>query len=167
MDRWHGKHPLPWDFFYTFNDASGKNLNWFWSSWFFGNNYIDLAVRDVKKEKKYYTVSLKNIGGMPAPVDFIVMYNDGTNETLHQTPEIWEHDMQQTTININTNKKIKSLKLDGGIFMDADESNNEWKGEQAGKGFQQIYYNTKKPNELIFHWALYFYYPFSAEVLGF
>ncbi|HEV2644529.1 MAG TPA: M1 family metallopeptidase, partial [Candidatus Elarobacter sp.] len=25
MDRWHGKHPIPWDFFNTFNDVSGKN----------------------------------------------------------------------------------------------------------------------------------------------
>jgi aminopeptidase N len=30
MNRWHGKHPLPWDFFFTFNDVTKKNLNWFW-----------------------------------------------------------------------------------------------------------------------------------------
>ena len=29
MDRWNGKHPAPWDFFYTFNDVSGQDLNWF------------------------------------------------------------------------------------------------------------------------------------------
>ena len=23
MDRWHGKHPIPWDFFNTFNDVTG------------------------------------------------------------------------------------------------------------------------------------------------
>ncbi|HWC53300.1 MAG TPA: M1 family metallopeptidase, partial [Chitinophagaceae bacterium] len=34
MDRWHGKHPIPWDFFYTFDDVSGKKLDWFWSNWF-------------------------------------------------------------------------------------------------------------------------------------
>ncbi|MEP6712449.1 MAG: M1 family metallopeptidase, partial [Ferruginibacter sp.] len=43
MDRWHGKHPIPWDFFYSFNDVSGKNLNWFWDSWYFSHGYIDLA----------------------------------------------------------------------------------------------------------------------------
>jgi hypothetical protein len=32
MDRWHGKHPIPWDMFDTFNDVAGKNLNWFWTS---------------------------------------------------------------------------------------------------------------------------------------
>ncbi|MEO6837077.1 MAG: M1 family metallopeptidase, partial [Ginsengibacter sp.] len=35
MDQWHGKHPLPWDFFYSFNTVSGENLNWFWNAWFF------------------------------------------------------------------------------------------------------------------------------------
>ncbi|HEY4336942.1 MAG TPA: M1 family metallopeptidase, partial [Puia sp.] len=44
MDRWHGKHPIPWDFFYSFNDASGKDLNWFWKNWFFSYNYLDLAI---------------------------------------------------------------------------------------------------------------------------
>jgi hypothetical protein len=29
MARWHGKHPLPWDTFNPFNDASGQNYNWF------------------------------------------------------------------------------------------------------------------------------------------
>ena len=24
MDRWHGKHPIPWDFFNTFNDVTGQ-----------------------------------------------------------------------------------------------------------------------------------------------
>ncbi|MEO8568355.1 MAG: M1 family metallopeptidase, partial [Ginsengibacter sp.] len=37
MDRWHGKHPIPWDFFYSFNNISGQNLNWFWNAWFFSN----------------------------------------------------------------------------------------------------------------------------------
>ena len=31
MERWHGKHPTPWDFFYTFDDVSGRDLDWFWS----------------------------------------------------------------------------------------------------------------------------------------
>jgi hypothetical protein len=127
MDRWHGKHPIPWDFFYTFNDVSGKNLNWFWNAWFFSRNYIDLAVTDVKKSGNTYNVSVKNIGGMPTPVDVIVSYSDGTTGTFHQTPAIWMNDQTQTIIKINTNKKVQSLRLEGGIFMDADTSNNAWR----------------------------------------
>ena len=36
VDRWAGKHPTPYDFFFTFNDISGENLNWFWQPWFLG-----------------------------------------------------------------------------------------------------------------------------------
>jgi hypothetical protein len=35
-------------------------------------------------------------------------------------------DQSQTSITINTKKKVKSITLDGGIFMDADTSNNIW-----------------------------------------
>ncbi len=127
MDRWHGKHPTPWDFFYTFNDAAKKNLNWFWHSWYFTNNYIDLAVKNVTKSGNGYSVTIQNIGGMPAPVDVIATYTDGTKETFHQTPSIWEKDQQEAQVNIAAKKAVQSILLDGRIFMDADESNNSWK----------------------------------------
>lgn len=126
MERWNGKHPIPWDFFFTFNNVSGKNLNWFWNNWFFSTYYIDLALTNVKTSGNNYTLTIKNIGGMAAPVDVIATYEDGSTEKFHQTPEIWLKDQGQTTVTINTKKKIKNILLDGGIFMDADTSNNTW-----------------------------------------
>jgi hypothetical protein len=124
MSRWHGKHPLPWDFFYTFNDVSGQNLNWFWNNWFFSTNYIDFAIEEVKANGDNYSVVLKNIGGMDAPVNVIVQYNDGTSDTLHQTPAIWKNNQQKATVSFKAKKSVQSISLDGGIWMDADESNN-------------------------------------------
>ncbi len=126
MDRWHGKHPIPWDFFYSFNNISGTNLNWFWNSWFFSHGYIDLAIQDVKKSTAGYTVTIKNIGGFTAPVNIIVTNADGTKTIFHQTPNIWAGNQNITMVNIPTNKSIKSVTLDGGIFMDADSSNNNF-----------------------------------------
>ena len=126
MDRWHGKHPIPWDFFYTFNDKSGKDLNWFWSSWFFSNNYIDISITNAAKRNNVYAIGIENIGGMPVPVNIVLTYADGTNESFHQTPSIWEKDIKKATVNIATKKEVKSISLDDGIFMDADEGNNKW-----------------------------------------
>jgi hypothetical protein len=126
MDRWHGRHPIPWDFFYTFNDVSGKNLNWFWNAWYFSNGYIDLAIDDVTTKRKNTAVTLKNIGGFPAPVDMIIDYTDGTTDTRHLGPGIWEADMTKAVVEIDSKKEIRSIKLDGGIFMDADMANNSW-----------------------------------------
>lgn len=127
MNRWHGKHPIPWDFFNSINDASGKNLNWFWNNWYFSNGYIDLAIKGADKTKKGYDITIQNIGGFVAPVDVVVTYEDASAETFHQTPEIWSHDQKQATVSITTKKKIKSIELKGGIFVDANTSNNTWK----------------------------------------
>ena len=127
MNRWHSKHPTPWDFFYSINDASGKDLNWFWHNWFFTNGYIDLAIEKVEKQRKGYAVNLKNIGGFFAPVDVKIEYEDGTKETIHLTPEAWHKNPSATTVSIPTKKTAKMITLDGGIFMDADMSNNVWK----------------------------------------
>lgn len=126
MNRWNGKHPLPWDMFNTFNNVSGKNLNWFFQSWFFSNGYIDYAIENVSNTEKGFSVQLKNIGGFPAPVNFVVKYEDGSTEKIHQTPEIWSKNQTSTTVEITRSKKITSMILDGDIFMDADESNNKW-----------------------------------------
>lgn len=126
MHTWNGKHPIPWDFFNTFNTASGKNLNWFWNNWFFSNYYIDLAVKQLTPGAQGYTLQIDNPGGMAAPFDVKITYTDNSVETLHQTPQIWQANQKQATVKISTKKKIQSLTLDGGIYMDADPSNNRW-----------------------------------------
>lgn len=124
MGRWHGKHPLPWDFFNTFNDISGKDLNWFWHNWYFTNNYIDLGVAGVTKTAQGYSVVIDNVGGMAAPVDLVLRYADGSSETMHETSAIWEANQKRATLTIARQKALQSLTLNGGIFVDADPSNN-------------------------------------------
>ena len=131
MDRWHGKHPIPWDFFNSVNDISGKNLNWFWNAWYFENSYIDLGVREVKRVKGGYAVTLENIGGMPAPVTLKLEYSDGSTDMVHETPSIWRASQQRATVRIATKKSLRSLQLDGGIWMDADSTNNAWSGAKT------------------------------------
>jgi hypothetical protein len=128
MNRWHGKHPIPWDFFYSFNDAAGKNMNWFWTNWFFTNNYIDLTLEKVTPNGKDYTLSIRNTGGFAIPFDVVVTYADGAIDTQHQTPAIWSNDQKNIQLPVIAagGKKIQSIELKGGIFVDADNSDNKW-----------------------------------------
>ncbi len=130
MDRWHGKHPLPWDMFFSFDDAAGKNLDWFWNNWFFSRNYLDLAIQKVEPAKGGYSVTIDNIGGFASPTNMLITYEDGSSEKIHQTAGIWESNQKQAVIPISTKKRMVGLRLDGGIYMDADVSNNIW---TAGK----------------------------------
>ncbi|HET7584219.1 MAG TPA: M1 family metallopeptidase [Gemmatimonadaceae bacterium] len=124
IDRWHGKHPTPWDFFNTFNDVSGKNLDWFWRGWYFSSSHIDLAIGDVRRSSRGYEVAIDNVGGMPAPFTLVVTYTDGSADSLHQTPAVWEQNAQRTTVMIPGTKTVGELQLDGGIWVDADARND-------------------------------------------
>jgi len=126
MDNWHGKHPIPWDYFNSMSTGSGKNLNWFFNNWFFTNDYIDLALQTVVKDNGGYKLSIQNIGGFAVPFNINLVYTDGTTESTHKTPVVWQYDQKQISVPIKTGKTIKSATLDGGIFMDADTSNNTW-----------------------------------------
>ncbi len=126
MDRWHGKHPIPWDYFNSFNDTAGQNLNWFFQNWFFTNNYIDLAVTGVAQPAPggSATVTLANIGGFAVPVDLRVTYADGSTETQHATPAIWQANQRQAVVPIAAKKAVKSVALQPGIYMEADTRND-------------------------------------------
>ncbi len=47
--RWMFKHPTPEDFFRTMEDASAVDLDWFWRSWFYTTDYVDIGVKGIKK----------------------------------------------------------------------------------------------------------------------
>jgi hypothetical protein len=126
MDNWNGKHPIPWDYFNSMATGSGKNLNWFFYNWFFTPSYIDLNLEKVDKAGSNYTLSIKNIGGFAIPFDVNVTYADGTTESFHQTPIVWERDQKAITVKIKAQKDAKDITLDGGIFMDANEKDNKW-----------------------------------------
>jgi hypothetical protein len=126
MNNWNGKHPIPWDYFYSMEKGSGKDLDWFFYNWFFTPSYIDLDLAKVDKTGKGYVLDIKNIGGFAVPFDVIATYDDGSTETFHQTPIVWENNQKEISVNIKTGKTVKSLKLEGGIFMDANEKDNTW-----------------------------------------
>ncbi len=126
MDTWNGKHPIPWDFFNCMNTSSKKNLNWFFNNWFFTNNYIDLAIEKVENTSSESTIRIKNVGGFAIPFDVVVTYEDDTKYTLHQNPAIWETNQKSIKMTLKSLRKVKSISLDNGIFMDATPLNNVW-----------------------------------------
>ncbi len=55
--RWAFKHPTPADFFRTMEDASAKDLDWFWRGWFYGIDPVDISIDSLK----WYKVSLAEL----------------------------------------------------------------------------------------------------------
>jgi hypothetical protein len=61
----------------------------------------------------------------------VANYADGTTESFHQTPAVWERNQKQVTITVKPTKEVKSLTLDGGIFVDANDKDNVWPAAPA------------------------------------
>ncbi|MDB5286084.1 MAG: aminopeptidase [Mucilaginibacter sp.] len=128
MDRWHGKHPIPWDYFNSISNISGRNLDWYFKNWFFTNGYNDIAISNAVKGKDGYTLTVNNIGGFAIPFDVVLTFTDGSTKTIHQTPAVWEANQKKTSVTFKAvvGKSLKSVTLDNGIFVDANKADNTW-----------------------------------------
>ena len=47
--RWMFKRPNPSDFFRSMEDAAGRDLDWFWNTWFYKTDHVDVSVDDIVK----------------------------------------------------------------------------------------------------------------------
>lgn len=123
MNDWRGKHPMPHDFFNSFNISSGKNLDWYWKRWFYDWGYPDLAIENVVKETEGYKISIRAIGNKPVPVNISVEFADGTSEKLHHACNVWMH-TDLFTLTLPSQKGIKKITMGDTYDVDIDKSNN-------------------------------------------
>jgi hypothetical protein len=130
MARWNGKHPSPWDMFFTFNDVYEEDLLWFFDAWFFSYSHVDLAVSEVQATDFGYSLTIDNVGGMPVPFDVIVTYADGSTETLHQNPGVWQADLSMAIGDLETSGEVSSIIINPGIYPDVSQENNVWEASQ-------------------------------------
>ncbi|MBA7576656.1 hypothetical protein ES708_18497 [subsurface metagenome] len=121
VHRWKGKHPTPFDLFYTMNDVLKENYNWFWNTWFMDFGYPDLGI-----EMQDNQVIVKRMGAraLPLPVNLTIEYKDGTSTTISKSMNIWKNGGKQVTIEIENLENIKSISLDENSVPDINHGNN-------------------------------------------
>ncbi|HXD78478.1 MAG TPA: M1 family metallopeptidase [Puia sp.] len=123
MQDWHGKHPIPLDFFQSMNAGSGVNLDWFWRRWFYENGYPDLAIASVNRKKNTWTVTVANKGGKPLPVDLTIEFEDGSTDKVHRSAAVWE---KQTvlTLRFDSDKTVRTVRLGSTYTPDSFPADN-------------------------------------------
>jgi aminopeptidase N len=126
IEQWHGKHPMPFDFFNCMNTGSGVNLNWFWKRWFFDNGVPDQAISKVDVAGNQYTVIITSVGTKPVPVDLAIIYKDGNTQLLHKSIAVWENGNKATTLSFTAKKAVKKLILGNSYDADVNKDNNMW-----------------------------------------
>lgn len=130
VERWAFKHPTPWDFFHTIENAAGEDLAWFWREWFFGNDRLDQGVKDVKyvdnDPAKGALVTLENLDKMALPAIVDIRESNGNDSTFTLPVEIWQRG-GTWTFKYNSTSKLTNVTLDPNHQLpDYNETNNVW-----------------------------------------
>ena len=123
MNRWHEKHPIGNDFFFTFNDIVGEDLSWFWKPWFFELGYPDLALDNVTINKNMATASVVMVGNLPTRIELTVLFEDGETKIITTSASRFKGSTK-ADINFETSKKIKTVKLGSELIPDVNKKNN-------------------------------------------
>lgn len=124
IQQWHGKHPMPYDFFNSMNAGSGKNLNWFWKKWFFDNGEPDLAITSVTNKLKSYNVVITSKGTKPVPIDLTITFADKTVSKIHRSVEVWEKGNSTVSIMVPSTQKIIRVELGSTYCVDSNKKDN-------------------------------------------
>ncbi|NLR77562.1 M1 family metallopeptidase [Chitinophaga eiseniae] len=124
IEQWHGKHPQPYDFFNCMNTGAGRNMNWFWKSWFFDNGYPDLAIGKVLQKGKQGVVEIVSKGTKPVPVDVTVLLEDNSTLKLHRSIACWEKGNKTVSLTFSSPKKIKKVTLGSTWIADINKADN-------------------------------------------
>jgi len=124
IKRWNGKHPGPYDMFFTFNEITGQNLNWFWNPWFFDFGYPDLAIVKVEIENTNAKILIRKNGNVPTPVYLKIIYQDGSEDEIYHSTEVWKDGKEILEISVELTGILNEIQLGRLTIPDSNRDNN-------------------------------------------
>jgi hypothetical protein len=127
IKRWAYKHPFPWDIFNTFEDVSGKDLSWFWRSWYYETWVLNQSVADVYEEDGETVIVIEDIGNVPMPVYLEITLEDGSVMEENVDVDHWLEGFRTKELRIKTDSPVVKVEIDPEErFPHANFSNNVW-----------------------------------------
>jgi Peptidase family M1 domain len=128
--RWQYRHPTPADFFRTMEDGVGEDLSWFWRSYFYTTETMDIAVDSVRTPdntgRPLSLIYLRKVGPMPVPVIVDLLMDDGFNKRIKLPVEVWYYG-DTYVASIPGPARVTSVKIDPDkAFPEVRRDNNNW-----------------------------------------
>ncbi len=121
---WAFKHPTPYDFFHTFADASGVDLEPYFRTWFFETWKLDHAIADVVERDGATFVTIADRGRALHFAEVEVVYADDRTERRSVPVDFWRG---QTSAELKFGPHVVAVHLDPDVTsLDCDRANNDW-----------------------------------------
>ncbi|HEY6853988.1 MAG TPA: M1 family metallopeptidase [Gemmatimonadales bacterium] len=125
--RWIGRHPQPYDFFNSMNAAAGRDLGWFWTTWFYEGWPLDQAIDSVVVTGDSATVSVGDRGLAPMPVLLAVTRADGSIQRVTLPVDAWLGGARRAQVRVASAPRIVRVEIDPeALFPDIDRTNQTW-----------------------------------------
>lgn len=127
IKRWNGKHPTPYDFFFTIEDVTGDELNWFFEPWFFKQGFPDLAIDSAFVKDDLLKIEISKEGELPVPAALTVKFKDGSTKRIYRTVSAWKNEEDESIwVDIEAESKPSVIELGNQYIPDIDSTNNYW-----------------------------------------
>ena len=133
--RWIGRHPQPYDFFNTMAEVSGRDLSWFWQTWFYHAWSLDQAIARVAPEGDSLAITIEDRGLAPMPVRLVVTRADGSAQRVNIPVDVWLAGARRTVVRVVAQPAVTGVEIDPEhAFPDLDRTNQVWRAPGVGAG---------------------------------
>jgi hypothetical protein len=134
--RWAFKHPAPGDFFRTVENVSGMDLGWYWRSFFYSTDLLDIGIDNVlmrqQEGQNYAAISLRRNSSVPFPVKMRLRFADNSTQDLSLPVEIWSRSDRHDAV-IPVKGQVIGVRLwPEGVVPDWNTTNDVWGTAPAG-----------------------------------
>jgi hypothetical protein len=93
IKNWSFKHPTPGDFFRTIENASGRDLSWYWREFWYTTDLLDIAIDSVSRRSQdgedVAVIALRRNTPAVFPVRLRVKYSNGKTEDFELPVNVW------------------------------------------------------------------------------
>ena len=123
---WAFKQAYPWDFFRTFERVSGRDLGWFWHSWYYETWVLNQAVEAVEEVADGTRIVIRDEGQVPMPVYLTVIREDGVESDYKIPVDTWLQGKRQAEI-IIPDRQVVRVEIDAAQALpDINRQNMVW-----------------------------------------
>lgn len=124
IELWKGKHPTGYDFLYALENFTDSDINWLIKPWFFEHGWADLAVDKAEIINNNLEIRIKNVGGLPVPVELSITLTNGEILKKSIAADCWKEGNVSLKVVIENVIDFKKIMLGSSEIPDKESQNN-------------------------------------------
>jgi hypothetical protein len=126
--RWAFKHPHPLDLFWTFEDVTARDLDWFFYPWMYTTRVVDQAIveMEVSEGGRRVRIVVEDKGEIPLPIHVVIQVEGQAPVEVEADVGEWVDGFYAVEVDL-PGDVIEAVLDPEEMFPDVDRSNNSWR----------------------------------------